>query len=187
MVLYIIKRLLVIINPSSRLFPRGGTELLDFVILVSVWIVAILLLVLFVPKQKIRDASVIFIFKQAITWAAGLYVVEKHWLEYPINEFGSANRSSFTFEFFAFPSVCVLFNLHYPEEKGWLRQILHYVMFVGTLTILEFFIQKYSDLIRYINWTWYWTFITESVDFYLARSYYRWFRKKWDRGKSYVS
>jgi hypothetical protein len=42
-----------------------------------------LLLYIFVPRNKIRDACTIFFSKQLVTWFFGLLVVEKNLISYP--------------------------------------------------------------------------------------------------------
>lgn len=49
----------------------------------SSWVLASLLLLIFVPKNRIREAHIVFLFKQLLTWIFGLLVVEKDLLRYP--------------------------------------------------------------------------------------------------------
>lgn len=60
-------------------------------ILISSWIITALLLIRFVPKDKIRHAQVPFLFNQMITWFFGLLVVEKGLIEYPYRLFLKMN------------------------------------------------------------------------------------------------
>jgi hypothetical protein len=92
-----------------------------------------------------------------------------------VREFSYASRASFTFEFFIYPSICVIFNLHYPENKGILRQLSHFVLFCSGITAVEVLCERYTDIIHYVNWTWYTTWITLFITFYLSRKYYTWF------------
>jgi hypothetical protein len=71
----------------------------------------------------------------------------------------------------------VLFNLHYPEKKGYLGQFMHYVYFCTAMTIVEVLCQSYTNLIRYIHWSWYMTWITEFATFFISRRFYTWFFK----------
>jgi hypothetical protein len=56
-------------------------------IIVSPYIISVFLLLKFVPKDKIRRATIPFLFKQAITFLFGLPVVEKNLIEYPYRPF----------------------------------------------------------------------------------------------------
>ncbi|WP_134705211.1 CBO0543 family protein [Ammoniphilus sp. YIM 78166] len=150
---------------------------LESIIEVTSWVVMVILLLIFVPKTKFRDAQVIFLFHQTMTWFLGILVVELRWLEYPVRFLAFAIRTSFTFEFFVFPALAILFILKYPVAKGRLGRITYAVAFTTILTIFEVVLEKYTDLIEYHEWTWYWTWIAILVTFYVSRKYYNWFFK----------
>ena len=145
---------------------------------ISTWIITILLLIRFVPKNKIREAHVIFMFKQGMTWLLGLLAVENHNIKYPYRTFfQKATKSSFTFEYFVYPALCTLFNIHYPEKKSIFSKALYYLGHTSFVTLFEVLLLKYTKLIRYKKWTWYWTFITIWVTYYISRIYHKWFFK----------
>lgn len=150
----------------------------DKKILSILWILTFGLLIRFVPKSKIRHGVLAFLFKQVVTWLLGLIVVEKGWIEYPARLFKKSNRSSFSFEYFFFPGFCAIFNLHYPEDKGKVYKVLYYIFFSGIITGVEVLAEKYTDLIRYIKWKWYWSFLSIGGTFYLSHLFYRWFFKE---------
>lgn len=147
------------------------------IIQILAWIITAGFLVWLVPKNKIRDANVIFFFKQLITWVFGLIVVELRFIEYPVRLFPKATQASFTFEYFVYPAFCVIFNLYYPEGKSWARQLIHYFLFVAGITVFEIILELNTQLIKYINWAWYWTAVTLFATFFLSRVYYKWFFK----------
>ncbi|MBU9710681.1 CBO0543 family protein [Evansella tamaricis] len=144
-------------------------------VLISSWIISVVLLILFVPKNKIRNAHVAFLFKQAITWLFGLIVVEKGLITYPIRFFKKANKASFTFEYFVYPTLCTLFNIHYPEKKSNLIKLLFYFFHTSLIVVFEYYAVKKTRLITYPKWRWYWSFITIWGTYYISRIYYRWF------------
>lgn len=142
------------------------------------WIVTALLFILFVPRKKLRQAFLAFKFKMFITWIFGLIVVQLGLIKYPSRLFfKQTTKSSFTFEFFVYPAICAIFNVHYPEKINGFRKLLYYLFFAGTITVFEVFAVKYTKLIRYPNWKWYWSFITLWLTFYISHIYYRWFFK----------
>ncbi|MFC5734244.1 CBO0543 family protein [Cytobacillus gottheilii] len=148
---------------------------LDKTVEISAWIVMSILLMIFVPKNRIREAHVSFLFKQTITWLFGLLVVEKGLISYPYRLFfKKANKSSFTFEYFVYPALCSLFNLHYPEKRNKLYKFCYYTLYSASITVFEAIAIKYTNLIRYKKWSWYWSFITMWFTFYLSRLYHRW-------------
>ncbi|MEH7440227.1 CBO0543 family protein [Neobacillus drentensis] len=149
---------------------------LEWWILLAVWILTIGML-FFIPKKKIRLAVTAFLLKQGITWIFGLVVVEYGLLSYPVREFADVNRSSFTYEFFVYPAVCAIFNVFYPNMRSKLIQFLYYCAFCTAMTVPEIFLEKYTDLIHYLNWAWYWTWITLFLTFAMTRWLCVWFFK----------
>ncbi|SDO32301.1 hypothetical protein SAMN04487897_1124 [Paenibacillus sp. yr247] len=142
----------------------------------SVWIIMIIALLVFVPKKKMREASAVYLFKLFLTWGLGLFVVQMKWIEYPDRFiFPYAHKSNFTFEFFVYPSICVLFMLYYPEKKRYITQLGYFAAYCSIMTLLEVLIEHYTQLIHYIKWTWYWTWISLFLTFSLSRIYYIWF------------
>lgn len=151
---------------------------LDKTIELSAWIIMSLLLFKYVPKNKIREAHIAFMFKQVITWIFGLLVVEKKLIFYPDRLFfKKANKSSFTFEYFVYPALCSLFNLYYPEKSNNVGKLIYFFIHTSIITCLEIFAVKYTNLIKYHNWKWYWSFITIWLTYYVSRIYHRWFYK----------
>lgn len=120
---------------------------------------------------------VAFFYKQLVTWLFGLLVVEKGLIKYPVRLFKKANKTSFSFEYFFYPVLCAVFNLHYPENKNKLIKFLYYLLNIGFITLVEFFAERYTNLIKYIKWKWYWSFITLWLTNYSSRLFYRWFFK----------
>jgi hypothetical protein len=145
----------------------------------SAWVIMALLLIKFVPKSRIREAQVSFLFKQLITWLFGLLVVEKKLISYPKRLFFKKTiKSSFTFEYFVYPALCVLFNLYYPVRKNSLIKMLYLFSHSAIITVFEIILLKYTNLIKYKKWTWYWSLLTMSFTNYLSQIYFRWFFKE---------
>lgn len=151
---------------------------LERTIEISAWIVMIFLLLIFVPRNKIREAHVAFLFKQVVTWIFGLFVVEKNLISYPYRLFfRKANKASFTFEYFVYPALCSLFNVHYPEKRNYFYKFSHYFFYTAVITVFEAIAYKYTKLINYKKWTWYWSFLTIWFTYYISRIYHKWFFK----------
>ncbi|MDD2211379.1 MAG: hypothetical protein PHV56_00105 [Clostridia bacterium] len=150
----------------------------DILILLAAWTITFFMLVFFIPKNKIREAIVIFMFKQVITWLIGLSVVELRLIEYPVELlFTYANRTSFSFEYFIYPSISAVFILNFPVRKSKVQQFMYYTYFCSIMTFLEVLCVKYTNIIKYIHWTWYVTWISLFLTFYISRQFYLWFFK----------
>jgi hypothetical protein len=154
--------------------------IVEYSILISTIPISAFLLYKFVPRSKIRDAWFIFLFLQTLTWIPGLLVVEKGWIEYPTqllpNE-NNTNQSSFLFEFFIFPVVAIIFSLKYPSNARRLHKFFYYLIIIGFCTFLEVLVERYTDLVEYISWKWYWTFISVWLFLFINHTYYTWFKK----------
>ncbi|WP_010491525.1 CBO0543 family protein [Paenibacillus elgii] len=145
-------------------------------ILVFVWGMTLASL-LFIPRDKYRNALTVFLFKQCITWLLGLLVVEWGWISYPVRLFWKVNATSFTFEYFVYPVICVFFMLHFPERRSAWTKLAYYAAFTTGIMIPEYIIQRYTKLIDYLQWTWYWSWISLFLTFALSRLFYVWYFK----------
>ncbi len=150
--------------------------LLEKVLLVGMWIICFLS-IWFIPKDKLDKASFVFLITQFFTWISGLLVVQFGGLEYPVRELWKANATSFSFEYFVLPMILIFFVLYYPNHKPLKRKILYYIAFSSTLTIVEYLVEKYTFLIKYHSWDWYWSWISVTILFYIVMSIYKWFFK----------
>jgi hypothetical protein len=155
----------------------SGNMSIEIIVLITVWLLTILGILRWVPIERVREAWVIFFFKQFMTWILGLTVVEAGWISYPVREFEKASHTSFSFEFFIYPAICVIFNLHYPKNKSLAKRIGWFLFFPTWMTILELLIEKNTDLIEYIHWAWYWTWLTLFITFIFSMLFYRWYFK----------
>ncbi|MHC0035335.1 CBO0543 family protein [Pseudoneobacillus sp. C159] len=153
---------------------------MEWWIIILVYVVATGIL-FFIPKKKIRLSVFTFLITQLITFLIGLVVVELGLLKYPVRCFPSVNRTSFVYEYYAFPIVCVAFNVWYPLNQRLLYQLGYYVAFSSVLTIGEVILEKYTNLIKYIHWEWYTSWITITISFIIVRLFCVWFFAK---GKS---
>lgn len=146
-------------------------------ILYSIWLFTVGLLIVFVPKNRLREGFLAFFIKQSLTWVFGLLVAEKGLIKYPVRLFKKANKSSFSYEYFFYPASCVLFNLYYPEQKKFWIKAIYNILYTGLLTGIEVLAEKYTKLIKYVKWKWYWSFLTIWLTNYTSHLFYRWFFK----------
>ncbi len=151
---------------------------IDVIVLALGWIITIAVLFFSIPINRIREALLIFFFKQLITWILGITVAQYGLIEYPVRSFPYATRASFDFEYFIYPAVCVVFNLHYPEGKSRFRQFMHYAITCTIVTVVEVLCEKHTNIINYIHWTWYITWLTLFITFFASRKFYVWFFRR---------
>jgi hypothetical protein len=150
--------------------------LIERIILVSIWVISFIS-IWFIPKEQAAKASFIFLITQFFTWINGIIVVQFGWLEYPVRVLYKANATSFLFEYFILPIIAIFFILKYPNKKQLKIKILYYLMFSSVISLIEYFVEKYTLLIKYNSWNWYWTLISVTILFYIIMCIYKWFYK----------
>ncbi|MCR3757596.1 hypothetical protein KYB31_01140 [Clostridium felsineum] len=150
----------------------------EYIIYILESILIIFLLFRFIPKDKIREAHVAYLFKLVITWSVGLIVAEWKLIEYPVRFLSYGTKANFLFEFFLYPSICTLFVVNYPEKKNKFNQFMYYFYYCTSLTIVEVVEERYTNILTYIHWTWYITWTTFFITFFLAHKYNEWFFSK---------
>ncbi|QOR67849.1 hypothetical protein IM538_06870 [Cytobacillus suaedae] len=141
-----------------------------------VWMITAISL-FFIPKDFYRKASISFLFMLFVSWFLGILVVEYDLIEYPERFLASVNETSFTFEFFVFPVIGIFFTLYYPAGKNVYKKVIYTSGFTSAIIIPEIFLEKYTDLIKYVNWTWYLSWISVFATFLLLRLFYMWYFK----------
>lgn len=129
----------------------------------------------FIPKDKRREASIAFSFQQCTTWFLGLIPVQLHLLEYPAREFPQVNGTSFLFEFLAYPVIGVFFCIHYPLTGNRRKKFIYVSGLCTVITILEVIFEKYTDLITYLHWDWYVSWVTIYGTLSLLWAFYKWY------------
>lgn len=144
------------------------------VIIGLVWLICAIS-ICFIPKNKRREASVIFLFSQMFAWILGLLVVEMGLIIYPIRELQKANSTSFSFEYLVLPVICIFFNIHYPEGKGLVKRLFYYVGIISVFSFCEYMAEKYTLILKYIHWELYYTFLSMFAVIYIVRVVYKWY------------
>jgi hypothetical protein len=150
----------------------------EIIILILSISLAVLLLWKFVHKEKLLDAHVSFFFMQVQTWIYGAIVVENRLIEYPVRFLYYAYRVSLVFEYFVFPTISVLFNIYFPTRKGFIHKMIYIIAYPTAITIIEVILEKYTDVIKYLHWSWYWSWLTMLITLLISYRYYLWFFQK---------
>ncbi len=153
---------------------------MERLILAGILFISFVLAWRFIPKAKARDAFILFLSIQFFSWPIGLFVVEMKWIEYPVQLFPNDNkdyRSSLYFEFFLFPITAILFNLYYPSSKRIISKLLYYLLIAGFFTGIEVLLERFTSLVQYNIWRWYWSYFSVMLILFLSHRYYEWFKR----------
>lgn len=132
---------------------------MERIILWSLLIIGITLLFSSLRKPPIKNWILIFSLASCFSTFFGVLVVEEKMLEYPVRFLGNYFSSSLLYEYLLFPVVCIYFY-QTTYRSRYLNIVLQCILYTTVLTIIEFFFERYTELIKYHTWTWIYTFIS---------------------------
>jgi hypothetical protein len=147
----------------------------EWIILILSWVASIILLLWKIPKEKKREAQIVFLFAQTLGW---LYVFIQSYfnnLVFPVREFPKATNMLVSLHFIIYPTFLVFFTLFYPNTNQKRKIFLHYLLFISIHQVYEILLTRYTDLIKSKDWEWYLGVVTKCVVYYLCIHFYRWF------------
>ncbi|WP_431522046.1 CBO0543 family protein [Guptibacillus hwajinpoensis] len=109
-------------------------------------------------RPHAKEWLLIFLLTGYCASILGTLVVEEKMLSYPSNIFHHFD-SSVTYEYVLFPLISVYYyRSTYRLGLGGI--LLRGAVYSGGITIIEYFLERYTDLIHYYTWTWGYTFIS---------------------------
>ncbi|PLR66046.1 CBO0543 family protein [Bacillus sp. UMB0893] len=148
----------------------------ELIVLVLIWAAAILLLVFKVPREKRRDANIVFLFSQSLAW---LYVYIQTFtgnMEFPFREFHESTKMSFSLYYIFYPAISVFFILYYPK-KGFLKKCVYFGMYAYGIQGFAYLLAQYTELITYNNYSLLMQFFINCGILIIVRGFYYWFQK----------
>ncbi|MCZ8514004.1 hypothetical protein O9H85_16555 [Paenibacillus filicis] len=119
-------------------------------ILIAIWTVCVPALLTGVPKRRYREAVLVFVTSQTLTWSISLLFVEWKWIQNPVREFQKATAVNFTFNFILFPTVTVFYSLFYPKTRSRPFRIGYTVLYIGCLMAFLTVMHRYTELARVV-------------------------------------
>ncbi|MDR3592928.1 MAG: hypothetical protein P4N41_24985 [Negativicutes bacterium] len=137
--------------------------------------VTLLLFVFAVDWRYFRDWVMVFFLQCALDFAWGSPVVNFKLVEYPVRLLSQWYNTSILFELWVFPVVCILYN-QITRGKGLLPVIGYTVIFSALLTAIEYPLELYTGLIKYLKWSPLTTFYTLIIAFLASRTFLAFFR-----------
>jgi hypothetical protein len=136
----------------------------------------LLFLIFAVDWRCFRDWIVVFLYICVLDSLWGSAVVNAHLIEFPFRQFPQLFKMGLLFDYWIFPILCVFYNQITRESGLW--PILYYaLLFSAGMTAIEYPLELYTNLIKYIDWTWFTTFYTLLITFLSSRAFiafYRW-------------
>ncbi|WHY78637.1 CBO0543 family protein [Neobacillus sp. WH10] len=149
----------------------------EILILLLSWLISAYLLLKYIPKENKRYAHITFIFAQTIAWIFEYLQVLFGLVEFPFREFNTATKMSFSLHYFISPTFMVFFIFLYPTEKMKLRICIHFLIFAIAIATYSFVIEKYSSLLYFKKWNWFYSVISNLIILYIVKKFVFWFKK----------
>jgi len=149
---------------------------IENIITILAAIINLLLLIFAIDWRYFRDWVVVFLFKCVVDFIWGSPVVNLKLLDYPVRLLPQFYNTSILFELWVFPTLCVLYN-QVTRERGFWPILYYAAVFSTVVTAIEYPIELYTDLIEYLNWSWFTSFYTIMITFLSSRgfiAFYRW-------------
>ncbi|MDD3653914.1 MAG: hypothetical protein PHO01_06995 [Desulfotomaculaceae bacterium] len=149
---------------------------IEVIISLTAALAGLLLLIFAVNWTYFRDWIAIFLYKCVLDSLLGTYVVIANHIEYPYRQLPHIFKMSLLFEYWIFPILCILFN-QITRERGIWSIILYAAAFSAGITLVEYPLERYTQLIRYIDWSSSTTFFALFMTFLSSRAFiafYRW-------------
>lgn len=143
--------------------------ILEWTIQWFVTALSVLLLVVLLRKPGTKDWLLVYMGKAFVSSFVGFLIVERGLLEFPVRFLPQYFESSILFDYLAFPVLCVAYNQTSRRLK--LNGIiLQAVLYSGGITVVEFGLERYTAVIEYHGWTWYYTFATLTLTMLSVRA-----------------
>lgn len=110
-------------------------------------------------KKPLKEWILAFLLTAYFANFFGTIVAKLNMIKYPESFLNQYFDSSILFELIAFPVLIVCFY-QTTYQSNWPGILLQCTLYTTVLTIAEVILEKYTNLIIYINWNWLTTFIT---------------------------
>lgn len=149
----------------------------ELLVLIISWTVAIGMLWWKVPRNRLREAHLVFLIAQTIGWKY-VYIQSKvRNILFPYREFPYATDMLFSLHFIIYPTFNVLYIMWYPKSKGKLFQFFYTLVFIGIHQMYEYILERYTDLIENNHWHWSYGLLTKLIIYFIILRFYEWYKK----------
>jgi hypothetical protein len=109
-------------------------------------------------KPPVKDWVIVFFLKGFLSILCDTYFVAKGWLSYPVRFWPDTFETTILFAVLAYPLLCVIYNQ--TSYKSSLSGILiQAVLYSIPPTIFESWAAANTQLVKFHNWTWYYSFL----------------------------
>jgi hypothetical protein len=141
-----------------------------------IWGIGFLLVPFWIRKPPLKDWTIIFLLAGFLSGMLDLFVTANRRVTYSISLIGKKIDISLLFDYLLFPTLGVFYNqaTFRSKIKGILWKAL---CFSIPMTATEYWLEKYTKLVNWKNWSWYYTFASVTVVLWFERGFIAGIRK----------
>ncbi|SMB87429.1 hypothetical protein SAMN00017405_1693 [Desulfonispora thiosulfatigenes DSM 11270] len=135
------------------------------------WFFLILSLGLFaflLRKPPLKDWLLIYFIRAFNAAILDCFVITYKLIEYPVRFLPHVFKPAILFDFFAYPTLGVLFNQMTYHDKVPMIIVKAFLLSLP-ITLLEWWFERNTDLINYLNWNIYITYFSLTLSFLFIR------------------
>lgn len=147
---------------------------IEYIIMILMWISGLIAFILFTPKNRRRRLIFAFLVCKTFAWLTNLLQAWYGVISFPIREFPEATSVLITTGYFFYPLICGFYIIFEPKANLMVR-FFYLAIWVSAAAIFEVVIEMYTNLIEYIHFAWYWTWIEFFCLFAVSNIIYKWF------------
>lgn len=148
----------------------------DVLVLILMWVIGLLSFIFFTPKNRKRRFILAFFICQTLTWLDSLLLVKFHLIAFPVREFPKASDLLLTVNYFFIPLLCGFYIISKPKRNYFVRLVYLSIWVTGTVLLIVL-LEKYTNLIEYIHYAWYWSWLDFFGVYTISKGLYQWFFK----------
>lgn len=127
------------------------------------------LLIRIVPRNRLREAFIAFLFNQMITWSIGTLLFQSGRVVSPVRPFPNATHAYFWDGFVFYPAIAVLYYFSTTSTSRHRSVLITTAMFSLVLILWEFVEINWTDARRYVDWNYAYMFFLAAAAFFLTR------------------
>lgn len=151
--------------------------LMERLILVAMWLFGFVGLILFIPRKDLRKGFLALMVFQSIIWLCDMFSFKYDLLNAPVRLFPKATDLTITINYFFYPVLFSIFYVHKRVEGSLWTRFIYFFVWISIITLFDFVIEKYTDLLEYGSLTWYGMWVYIGLLFYLSQVCCNWFYK----------
>lgn len=119
-------------------------------------------------KPPVKDWIIVFFLKGFMSILFDTYFVAKGMLSYPDRFLPTIFSTTIVFDVLAYPLLCVLYNqTTYKSSLGGI--LLQALLYTIPPTLFEWWAAENTQLVKFMNWTWYYSFLFFLATFLAVR------------------